>query len=87
MRLKGKVALITGAAGGMGLTAAKLFAAEGAKVVIANVSERGVEQALQEIGSAYGRTHFDRYVFQLMAPRLETWLEQVAASPAGTTYL
>ncbi len=27
---------------------------------------------------AYGKKHFDRYVFQLMAPRLETWLEQVA---------
>ena len=60
MRLKGKVALITGAAGGMGLTAAKLFAAEGAKVVIADVSERGVERALQEIRSAGGDAAFSR---------------------------
>jgi NAD(P)-dependent dehydrogenase (short-subunit alcohol dehydrogenase family) len=39
MRLKDKVCLITGAAGGMGLEAARLFAAEGAKVVRADVKE------------------------------------------------
>ena len=37
MRLEGKVALITGAAGGMGRVAAELFAAEGARVVVADV--------------------------------------------------
>ena len=40
MRLDGKVALITGAAGGMGRVAAELFAAEGARVVVADV-DRG----------------------------------------------
>jgi NAD(P)-dependent dehydrogenase (short-subunit alcohol dehydrogenase family) len=46
MRLRSKVAIITGAASGMGLAAARLFAAEGAKVVIADVdAERGAEAA------------------------------------------
>jgi NAD(P)-dependent dehydrogenase (short-subunit alcohol dehydrogenase family) len=38
-RLAGKVAVVTGAASGMGRTAAQLFAAEGAQVVVADVSD------------------------------------------------
>lgn len=36
-RLTGKVAIITGAASGMGLAGAQLFAKEGAKVVVTDV--------------------------------------------------
>ena len=39
MRLHDKVAIITGAGSGMGRTAALMFAAEGAKVVVAEFSE------------------------------------------------
>jgi NAD(P)-dependent dehydrogenase (short-subunit alcohol dehydrogenase family) len=51
-RLDGKVALITGAAGGMGRQAAGLFAAEGARVVLADVTEDAGREAAEEIGDA-----------------------------------
>ena len=39
MRLAGKVAIISGAASGMGAATARMFAREGAKVMIADVLE------------------------------------------------
>ncbi|MFZ7945017.1 3-oxoacyl-ACP reductase FabG [Neobacillus sp. 19] len=53
MRLQDKVAIITGAAGGIGLTAAEVFAREGAKVAMADFNvEQGEERAreLQQNG-------------------------------------
>jgi len=44
-RLEGRIALITGAASGMGAEAAGLFAAEGARVVLSDVDPRGEEVA------------------------------------------
>jgi NAD(P)-dependent dehydrogenase (short-subunit alcohol dehydrogenase family) len=41
-RMHGKVALITGAAGGIGRAAARLFAAEGAAVLLADIDEAGL---------------------------------------------
>jgi NAD(P)-dependent dehydrogenase (short-subunit alcohol dehydrogenase family) len=51
-RLDGKIALITGAAGGMGLEATKLFASEGARVVLTDVAEDAGRTAAREIGES-----------------------------------
>lgn len=49
-RLDGKVALITGAAGGMGLAASRLFVEEGARVVMTDVAEEAGRAAADELG-------------------------------------
>ena len=58
MRLAGKVALITGGAHGMGAAEAKLFAQEGAKVVIADVREEDGRKLEAEITETGGEALF-----------------------------
>jgi NAD(P)-dependent dehydrogenase (short-subunit alcohol dehydrogenase family) len=54
-RLKGKVALVTGAASGMGRAQALLFAVEGAAVCVADINAEGGAAVVEEIRSAGGR--------------------------------
>ena len=49
MRLKGKVAIITGAGSGIGRAAAILFASEGASVVVADINEKKGQETVGEI--------------------------------------
>jgi NAD(P)-dependent dehydrogenase (short-subunit alcohol dehydrogenase family) len=49
MRLKNKIAIITGAAGGMGQASAVLFAREGAKVAVIDLTEEGAQPTVKLI--------------------------------------
>lgn len=60
MKLKGKVALITGGSGGIGGAAGRLFAREGAKVVIVDLVSEAGEKVADEIRAEGGVAHFVR---------------------------
>ena len=60
MRLEDKVALITGAASGMGAAMARIFAREGAKVVVADVLEEEGRGVVADIIKANGAAVFRR---------------------------
>ena len=58
MKLEGKVALITGAATGIGRATAILFAKEGAQVVIADINEKDADETVQRIKRDGGDAFF-----------------------------
>ena len=53
-RLQGKTALISGAASGMGAAEARIFAAQGAHVIVADVDDAGAREVVQSITEAGG---------------------------------
>ena len=62
MRLEGKVALVTGGASGIGAAAARLFAIEGARVVIVDTQDdlgRQVQSQIQQSGGECLFVHLD----------------------------
>jgi NAD(P)-dependent dehydrogenase (short-subunit alcohol dehydrogenase family) len=60
MRLDGKVAVITGAGSGIGRESALLFAAEGAAVVVADVTDDAGEETAATVIAAGGRATYVR---------------------------
>ena len=58
MRLEDKVALITGAASGMGASMARIFSREGAKVVVADMLDEEGKKVTADITQANGAAIF-----------------------------
>src|ERR1700751_5722540 len=79
MRLEDKVALITGAASGMGASMARIFAREGARVVVADVLEEEGRGVVADITRANGAAIFRRLDVSSEAE----WKAAVDATLAG----
>ena len=78
MRLEGKVALISGGARGQGATEVRLFAREGAKVVIGDLLAEEGKQVEAEINTSGGACLF----VKLDVTKAEDWQQAVAAAVA-----
>jgi NAD(P)-dependent dehydrogenase (short-subunit alcohol dehydrogenase family) len=78
MRLENKVAFISGGARGMGAVEAKMFASEGAKVVIADMLEEEGKQTEAEINEAGGQCLF----VKLDVTDEKAWQDAVATTVA-----
>jgi NAD(P)-dependent dehydrogenase (short-subunit alcohol dehydrogenase family) len=78
MRLKNKVALITGAASGMGESAARIFADEGASVMIADILENEGTAVAEAIKASGGDASF----VALDVSNEEQWRSGIDASVA-----
>jgi len=86
-RLDGKVALITGTAGGMGRAAAELFAREGARVVGCNMKAEGAEETVRRVREAGGEMVSAAPVDLADEHAARAWVDEAAAAFGGVDVL
>src|SRR5215207_9577573 len=72
-RLKGKVALVTGAASGLGAAQAQALATEGARVVLADLADADGEKVAAEIRAGDGDAHY----IHLDVAREQDWQQAI----------
>lgn len=82
-RLAGKVALITGTAGGQGRAAALLFAAEGAVVVGTDVNADGAKETVELVRAAGGRMDSTHPLDLSDEAGAAAWVDAAAAAHGG----
>jgi NAD(P)-dependent dehydrogenase (short-subunit alcohol dehydrogenase family) len=80
--LEGKVAVVTGAAAGIGRASAQIFAREGASVVVADVDEEGGRETVAMIEAAGGRASFIRTDVSV-APEVAAMVHHARATYGG----
>jgi meso-butanediol dehydrogenase/(S,S)-butanediol dehydrogenase/diacetyl reductase len=86
-RLAGKVALITGTAGGQGAAAARLFAAEGATVIGCDLDERRASTVADEVIKAGGAMRSFAPVDLGDPDAAAEWVDQAVAAGGGLDIL
>ncbi len=73
MKLKGKIAVITGAAGGIGKAMAERFAADGAQVVCTDIDTNGAQKVAEQIGGhSFGCDVSQEHDIQYLIEHVET---------------
>ena len=89
MRLPGKAAIVTGAASGFGEGIARRFAAEGARVLVADLNQAGAERVAGEIGGVAigGDVSREADVAAMVARAVEAFGGlDIVVNNAGTTH-
>ena len=83
MKLEGKVAVITGSATGIGRATARLFAREGAKVVIADIKDGDATETVKMIEEGWWWVHT---VYQLIVryTSVSCWFSKLLGSQSGS---
>ena len=88
MRLKGKIAVVTGAGGGFGEGIAQRFAEEGAKVVVTDIDAAAAERVAKAVGgvAAVGDVSKGEHVRAMVAAAEALGGLDIVVNNAGTTH-